>query len=457
MRTSWKKLAVVSACLVLVPQLAIAADEVAEQLKAMQERMAQLEDRLQATNDQLKVAEEQVSQQQVVIEQAGLDEERGAQSALSSFLADTEFGGAVAASYFYNPESPPAGRGGNGPISNPFHSASNTFLFDEFSLSIGRSADEAHTAGFQFDMMYGETASILGTDGNLLFGAPGFSSNGGDSIWIQNAYIEYNTGIANTVVTAGKFATHIGYENPFAADNVNVTRGFVWTLLQPVAQTGVKLSGDIEGFNWMLGAANGVGTNQIDTDHGKDLLASFGYANDMLSTSVNIDFGTDAEWKANGATAGGPPSRNSKLLIVNYIFELTPSDNLVAWLDMTFTDVIRSSAADPYGVGVAVGSRYAFTDKWGLGGRFEYAHLDSRNTGLVWFAGQMSDQLDLYSFTLTSDYMLADGLVLKIEGKYEVAANAKGNLSTTGVSPENIFPGADSDQFLIGAQMVYSF
>ena len=71
MRSSRITLVAALASLLLAPQLAV-ADEVEEQLKQMQERMSQMEDQLTATNDQLEHATKRVSQQESLIERAGL-------------------------------------------------------------------------------------------------------------------------------------------------------------------------------------------------------------------------------------------------------------------------------------------------------------------------------------------------------------------------------------------------
>ena len=87
--------------LLLAPQMA-AATSVEEQLQAMQDRMAQMEEQLQATNGDLQSAHERVESQAGIIREAGLEDDRSATSALSSFLSDTEFYGWVNTSYALN-------------------------------------------------------------------------------------------------------------------------------------------------------------------------------------------------------------------------------------------------------------------------------------------------------------------------------------------------------------------
>ena len=130
--------------------------------------------------------------------------------------------------------------------------------------------------------------------------------------------------------------------------------------------------------------------------------------------------------------------------------------------DDASTAFFNPAGINPWGIGVNVGSRWGFTDKMGIALRFEYGHFDSQGTNLTWVPGQLSNQLDLIALTGTFDYMLADGLVFKIEGKYENAFSAKGAFNTVGPQVKipgsnRIFPLAKRDQFIIGGQLVYSF
>ena len=227
-----------------------------------------------------------MEQQQVRLDAAGL-EERGARSKLSAFIADTEFSGAVAVSYFYNINKPGFGPGGNSlipdsvgvPFGNPLHPHHNSFQFDEFSLSIGRAADENNRAGFQVDLFFGETADILSGEGN----------GGGNSIWVRQAYVEYMSDWVT--FTGGKFDTHIGYETVGAAENVNITRSLVWGQLQPISQIGAKFDAAYDsGLYWMLGVTNGFSSSEPDTDNAKDLIWSLGWGSDTISTSLNGEF-----------------------------------------------------------------------------------------------------------------------------------------------------------------------
>ncbi|NQZ97036.1 MAG: outer membrane beta-barrel protein, partial [Myxococcales bacterium] len=267
MRAYWKTLVAVAAILVVVPQLA-AADEVQDQLNQMQERMAQLEDSLKATQDELVSAQGQVEEQQNVIRRSGLDEERSGLSALSAFLNDTEFGGAVAASYNYNFNDP--GDSVNGGITT--HGTNNSFQVDQVHFSMSNDSTEKSRAGFGFDAIHGATSA------------------NGDGPQIMQAYASYLMPVASGLtLTAGRFDSAMGAEVVYVGQNLNITRGLV-RALQPVNHNGAKL--DLA-FNDNLSVSASVSntgfagnTSNADTNDAKTWTVGAGWSSDMAGLSV---------------------------------------------------------------------------------------------------------------------------------------------------------------------------
>ena len=77
--------------------------------------------------DQVRAQQGQIDEQQTTMQDAGLEDERGSKSALSSFLDSTDFSGWVAASYFYNTNNPSRSNGpagGREPVLEPVPSGS---------------------------------------------------------------------------------------------------------------------------------------------------------------------------------------------------------------------------------------------------------------------------------------------------------------------------------------------
>jgi len=447
---SWKSDALrraLSGCLaagLFVVPAAGADTDVEAELQTMRDMVTQLQD---------VVAEQQIQieSQQSRMEEVGLDEERGSQSALSSFLTTTEFSGSIAASYFYNTNRPRpvngrgGGAGGGGEntwtpgaaaTSNPFHPDHNSIQFDELRLSASRGATEDLPVGFGFDIVYGALADINSGSGGT----------GGNNVWIQQAYIDY-VAPWDTTLTAGKFGTHIGYETAGAADNFTITRGFTFQSFQPVSQIGVKLAHSFGPIDLMVGATNGLGENQVDLDSAKDLIWSIGWSGDMISLYTAGEYGGDAEF------FGG--LKNDEAIVLDGIMEITPTDATTIWLDFTWARVFEDSASsDPWGLGLSLGLHQALSDKLGLSGRFEYGHGNNEGGAVATvFMPNGGTQTDAISLTATIDYMLAEGLTIKSEVKWEQIIGIDG-------ANDSFLPASGSGkdyQVLVGAQLVYAF
>jgi len=305
-----------------------------------------------------------------------------------------------------------------------------------------------YPSGIQFDVVFGSLGDTQGarnrgtvTDSNDdTFTLPTGRANG-NAVWIPAAYLDYKTPFG-PVLTAGKFGTHIGYEVAGAAYNATITRGFTYSLLQPVSQIGVKLAGDVGPVGWMIGTTNGLGPNQNDIDGIKDLIWQFSGGTDMVSIVVGGEWGGDAEF------FGG--NNGDDALVIDTIIEVTPSDALVAWLNLTYANVQEAGAEDPWGIGLAVGARAGLTDRAGLTGRFEYGHgenPDGATARVVMPAA--GTEADLIAVTGVFDYLLTDGLTFKTEVKWEKILDIAG-------ASDNVFDGED-DQVVVGAQLVLAF
>lgn len=423
MRSTMKCLLVAAAGVAMVATSVSAAEGQQDELREMREMVLKLQ-------DQIDAQQRQINQQQGVIKEAGIEEERGSSSALSSFLESTDFSGWVAASYFWNtnnPRKPNAGT--NATISNPFHPDSNSFQFDEAWFVIDREATEESPAGFHFEMTYGATATALSEVPNVNRGGNG-NANGND-IWVVQANVSYMTPWGQTV-TAGKFGTLIGYEVAGAPNNVNITRGFMYNNFQPFSQTGILVGQDFDnGFTYTLGAVNGLGNEQFDTNMSKGFEWQVGWGNDSMTLLFNGMYDSDLE------------GDGDDLYILDAVFEWTPSDNVLLWANYDYFFVDDLGGVDFKANGISLGGRVGITDAAGLGGRFEYAHLNNVNGG--------SDNGDLYSFTITGDYALTDNLTWKVEYKYEKSSDI-----------DDAFPKGNSgklsdDAGYIGTQLYYAF
>ncbi len=425
MRSTIKCLLAVTAGVAMFAATAGATD-VQDEMREMREMVLKLQ-------DQIESQQEQIDEQQGVIKEAGIEDERGSSSGLSSFLESTDFSGWVAASYFWNfnnPRKPNAGT--NNTYSNPFHPDHNSFQFDEAWFIMDRAPTEESPAGYHFEMTYGATATALAETCNIARGPCTSTGNqNGNDIWVVSANVSYLTPWDQTI-TAGKFGTLIGYEVAGAPNNVNITRGFMYTNFQPFSQTGVLVGQDFDnGFTMTVGAVNGLSNQQFDTNMSKGVMWQAGWGNDSMTFLFNGMYDSDLE------------GEGDELVILDAVVEMTPTDSLLLWFNYDYFYVDDIGGVDFTTNGFALGGRHALTDDLGMGARFEYAHLEN--------AFGSDDNGDLYSWTSTLDYALTENLTWKVEYKYEASddladAYPKGNGGKL----------ADDSHYL-GTQIYYEF
>jgi len=459
MRSSLKTFIAVAAALLVAPSFA-SADDVGDgnDLQQVISRMSDLEQQLQATNDALDASNARVDQQQKMLSKFETPKPSGPMLALSDFLTETNFGGWVGASYFYNTNNQDSGEthGANlgesrDGLANAFHGNSNSFQVDEAWFEISNEATHESRGGFQIDVIMGATADALCDD-----------DSNGSTPCLYNANISYLAPITDNgiEITAGRFATAIGAERPGAPYNFNITRGLVWNL-QPISHMGVKVATKYDsGIDWMLGVSNTSGyegggiAQQTDFDDDKVFLWRVGYQmSDTMAIAVNGLWGGNCALTSPGCTVDG--RNKDKQGVVDMVLDWNPSDRLSTWLnvDWIWTENEMRSG-DARALGIAVAGRYALTDATGFALRGEYVRSWDDYVEVTASAGPPDDQ-NLWSITGTIDHKLTDHLTVKAEVVYQ-----EGSADD---SPDDQFfvndHGGDLSerQVLVGAQMVYQF
>jgi hypothetical protein len=485
MRSSWK--VVVAVGLLVFPQLAAASDEVEEQLLQMQERMNQLEEKLAATSDQLDDSQRRVDEQEQLIERAGL-EERGASSGIASFFEQVEFGGWIAASYWYNfnglnnginhPGSSIGGGANSGSFGTayPFHPDHNTFQLDQLWFEMEKAATEDSRGGFGADILMGKTADrLVGSLPQSLAALGGSSTNittNGNSVAVYQAYAEWLAPVGPGLkLKGGRFATHVGAEVAQTVYNFNITRGLVYSVLQPINHVGLTadMSWD-NGFSAMIGVANtAVSNTNTDFDNEKAILWSLGYDQDAWGIKFNGLYGGDTPGVNGncGGTTGGICRSSDRVGLLDFVVNWDPSENLSTWLDLThqWYTKDKAGAGSPWGLGLAAAGRLAITEATGFAMRFEWLWSNDNflyggggtTVGGVPLVGQTDQQL--FSLTGTVDHALTENLMVKGEARYD---SGTVNRATN----DNIFyyrgSGAAGgflgrSQVVVGAEMTYRF
>ena len=446
MRSTRSKLVIAAVGIVLIPHGMAASEDLEAQMRAMQERMLQLEDRLENTTDQLDTANQRIEEQEQVMEKAGIGD---TSSGLSTFLETIEIGGWVSASYFYNfndPDGRALGGANTGGFAYPFKPDANSFQLDQVWFEIERPVSEESRAGFRLDFVYGKTAELLNAGPESPDGVAGSD----EDFELYQAYVQYLAPIGNGVTFQfGKFATVIGAEVAQAPYNLNVTRGNVYNLFQPITHTGILATTEFGGgFTGKLGFVNETRSfpaRDIDLNKDKAVLWSLGFApTETWSTSFNGAYGESDSGQGVDEPAG------DRELILDWILSFTPTERFTAYINADYIDSENSRpAGDEFdGYGVAIAGRYALTDRLGLALRGEWVDLDFQDSG---------SDLEVWGLTTTVDFALTSNLMLRGEVRYD-------NVNSS--SPSDLFfddsdalfgVGTEDDQVAAGVEVIYTF
>ena len=501
MRSNWKALAAIAAGLIVAPQLA-AADDVQNQLTKMQERMSQLEDRLQSTTDQLTVTEQRASEQQQMLERAGVATAKGSQSGLDSFLETLEVGGYVDSTYNYNINHLDGGggpfganftnlSGGNGLYSSMADASG--FNLEALKFELERPVSVENRGGFRADIVFGEQArllngvgytggpaySVLVTEGSVAAGFPfGFVDTKSDSqVHVSQAYAQYLAPIGDITFKMGKMYTLLGAEVIDSPYNYNITRSILFYNL-PIEHMGALATKKYDnGLTWALGVANGWDRdNGADFNKSKTLLGRLGWVGESYSVLGNLIYGAE---QAN--------NERNKRGVFDLVFNANPIQALSMYLqlDMGWEDfggnyvAINDPAPNfnqktPFWFGVAMAGRYAITDRLGFSLRGEWFKDDrsgffctqGTNYGMN-FVGNNSASCagtgvnlssSAYEATATLDYALTSQLTARAEFRSDWVNNQYQNdnffRSSTNKAAANYL---QQNQQVLAAQLYYRF
>jgi hypothetical protein len=414
------------AALLLAPAAALAEGESLSRLESMESRLMALEDKLAAS-------EATIAAQSQLLEQANVN---GAVSApagsLAAFFDDLVVGGWVEASYIYNFNNPDVNIGTQN--SYQFNRNHNNFALNGVKLELGKPASEPGSAGFQFDLLFGDNAQTINNSLESFYTNASDSLVGDNGLFIQQAYVSYN--MRGVVFKLGKFVTPMGYEVLDAPYNPHVTHSEVFFAGIPLFHTGLLAEGNMgENVQWLLGVTNGF-NNATDYNDNKAVLASLGWMSETASVKANGFWGSEA-LRLNAATQGTPPGTgdvggptSSQMCVIGgaafvpapasgggcagendsftQIYEvvatLTPSEQLEFWADGVWgssnldfgTQVVSVGAdvangpapanqGDPWWAGFAVGSVLGLNEQTDLGLRYGYLydHRSTRIAGIV--------------------------------------------------------------------------
>jgi hypothetical protein len=449
-----------AASLLAVP--AMAADDVDAQLAEMKELVQGLQQKVDAQEEQLEQQGQQLKDAQRVVRA----DEQESKSGLSAFIDSIEVDGGVAASYNYNFNTPTDNNGfdgggvadqnaGQSGLFMPFHRDANSFQVDQVWFGLGKPATEESRGGFRFDIFYGATASSYAA-------ATGDRRDNGDSTSdyvIDQAYVEYLAPVADVNLKLGKFATPVGAEVAKQWANFNVTRGIVYSFMQPVNHLGVIGTVPFAGFGeFGAGVVNSGGStiSAPDDNQEKSYLATLKLGDNRANIRGTLIYGS--EDTIGNAFSGNNLATGDQLGLVDATAWFNPTDTVSLWANY---DYLFAQGTGYYAHGVAVAGRVAVLPDLGIAVRGEYIREQSSAGHGVLFLQSDPDlginnghSADIWSVTGTIDYALTSHLKVKSELRWD-RANGNGESDDADSPGNNQFPENGPNNFQSLDQLVW--
>lgn len=337
----------------------------------------------------------------------------GDRKALDFFRGAT-ISGTVDAYYGYN-FNRPVGRIN---LLRAYDVSSNSFSLNQALISVERAPDvrAGRRFGMRMDLMYGQATETL--QGNA-------ANEPRPQVYrpLWQVYGTYVAPVGNGLtLDFGKFASSLGYETNFTKDNFNYSRSYFFNYL-PFYHFGLRAKYPVNDklavmYHVMNGAQQSEDFNKFKSQHVALILTP---AN-RVTWQVNYYFGReqrDLAPQLNPTFANLPtqPGLSTDVIVPAPRGRFHVLDSYVTWL---VSDRLTLAAEADYVInrvqefsqpsrvtGGAAYARYQFTPKFALAGRAEY--LSDRG-GL--FSGVTQA---LKETTLTADYKLADGLLMRGE------------------------------------------
>jgi len=288
--------------------------------------------------------------------------------------------GHIEATYNYNLNQPKAGLSGW----RSYDNKDNTFLLNTVMLRLAGAAMEKLTYTVEAD-----------------FGTDAMFNSGGSMVDIQEAYINWK--FNNKLnLTIGKFVTFMGIEVIEGPVNPTVSRGFLFGLCEPFTHPGAYLQHILsDKIDIKLGVVNGWDLMKDNNDF-KTIISRVG-----LNLGDPLSFGIVYYLGAEGTNDDSTLRHTMDITGVSKIIPKTA-------LNFQFNWGMQDIGADSSGtwMGFGVQPVYTANEKCNVGLRFEML-MDG---GIA--PGATADA-STWNLTVTPGYMIADGLWLRLEGRYD--------------------------------------
>jgi hypothetical protein len=323
------------------------------------------------------------------------------------------------------------------------------FNLNAVKLTLAKDLTDANElqGGFRVDLKLGEDVAGFGDTANT-------GSTGSSDLLVQQAYVILRAPVGNGIdVKVGKFVSLLGYEGDDRPANLNISYGYDYVFVTTL-QTGVVAAykfNDVVDVQFGVTNGSGVDNNTGVLNDSNDGVALTGSIN-VTAPGGNANIYNAFYYEVAGGAlnidaTSGDPVENEPLFVWNTWGNWVPkfaNDKLLLGFSQTLG--VADDASGPSGLGdngntwwtASLYAKYQFTDIFSLAGRASYFHTHNQNLELT--AVGVSD---LWSWTLTGGFDLAENLLLRAEYRVDYGSGL-----TTG--------GGDVAH-LISTQVVYSF
>lgn len=269
------------------------------------------------------------------------------------------------------------------------------------------------------DLTFGPNSDIANY-GNFL--SP-LGSNGSTALAIKQAYLTYKFN-GKFSITAGQFGTHIGYEVIDAPVNYNYSLSNLFNN-GPFYHVGAKAQYSFsEKAYLMAGVVNNI-DNINDNNKAKGIISQF-FFSPVTNFNVYLNWIGSNEYSKMGTPAKG---NFYSLFDLATTYQITGRFFLglnAAYGTNKTTEPGDNATSTPKWGGIAAYSNFAFTEKFGLGVRYEYFD-NKKGDRAVRNADGLGTSVN--SFTVTANFTLADGhLLLKPEFRMDTYPKIAGTL-----------------------------
>jgi len=320
-----------------------------------------------------------------------------------------------------------SGRGGGNEFR--FYDNHEGYTFNAAEFSIKKDPSERYPFGYGVVITAGIDSQKNHSYGIFKGVNDQFAFRNTEKFDLLEAYGSYTLPIGSGLtLKAGKFVTLLGYEVIEAPNNLNFSRGYLFTLAIPLTTTGALASYTFT--DWFSATAGMV----LGWDDSKNVNDAMSYTGQFAFTPLK-DFTANLNWIVGPEQIDprrfGPIDRDQRYYVnshmryvLDFVFQYTGFKNLTLALNVDYgheqTDPFLRSLntrqnSNSNWWGWALSGAYDWTEKLRTAVRQEYFRdAEGGRTGL-------GDATDLWSTTATIQYKIWKGLVGRLEYRHDQA------------------------------------